>query len=71
MKKSLEKYPILILFPSLFNLLYIKEFVLVNSRTYDRYHDMVSKKSEDYIVLIDANVNHPEDVSMRGKLKVS
>ena len=47
---------------------YIKEFVLVNSRTYDRYHDMVSKKSEDYIVLIDANVNHPEDVSMRGKL---
>ena len=47
---------------------YIKEFILVNSRTYDRYHDIDSKKSDDYIVLIDANVNHYEDVAMRGKL---
>ena len=45
-----------------FKLFYAKEHILVNSRTYDQFLDNQSKISEDYIVLLDYDINHPDDI---------
>ena len=54
----------------LFNLklFYVKEFVLINSRSFDIFKKNNIKTSEDRIVLIDYNLNHPEAVAYQGNL---
>ena len=54
----------------LFNLklFYVKEFVLINSRSFDIFKKDKIKTSEDKIVLIDYNLNHPEVVAYQGNL---
>ena len=54
----------------LFNLklFYVKEFVLINSRSFDIFKKDKIKTSEDKIVLIDFNLNHPEGVAYQGNL---
>ena len=49
-------------------LFYIKEFVLINSRSFDIFKKDKIKTSEDKIVLIDYNLNHPEVVAYQGNL---
>jgi len=49
-------------------LFYVKEFVLINSRSFDIFKKNEIKTSEDKIVLIDYNLNHPEVVAYQGNL---
>ena len=49
-------------------LFYVKEFVLINSRSFDIFKKNEIKNSEDKIVLIDYNLNHPETVAYQGNL---
>ena len=49
-------------------LFYVKEFVLINSRSFDIFKKNKIKTSEDKIVLIDYNLNHPETVAYQGNL---
>ena len=49
-------------------LFYVKEFVLINSRSFDIFKKNEIKTSEDKIVLIDFNLNHPEAVAYQGNL---
>ena len=49
-------------------LFYVKEFVLINSRSFDIFKKNEIKTSEDKIVLIDYNLNHPETVAYQGNL---
>ena len=50
---------------------FFKEIININHRANDfkkkKYHEI----KEDYIVLIDANLNHKEDVAIRGRLSES
>ena len=48
--------------------LYIKEIIEVNSRTYDFFLNTKLDLSEDYIVHLDANLNHRHEIQLRGKL---
>ena len=54
----------------LFNLklFYVKEFVLINSRSFDIFKKNKIKTSEDKIVLIDYNLNLPELIAYQGNL---
>jgi hypothetical protein len=54
----------------LFNLklFYVKEFVLINSRSFDIFKKNKIKTSEDKIVLIDYNLNHPETIAYQGNI---
>ena len=49
-------------------LLYVKEFVLINSRSFDIFKKNEIKTSEDKIVLMDYNLNHAETVAYQGNL---
>ena len=49
-------------------LFYVKEFVLINSRSFDIFKKNEIKTSEDKIVLMDYNLNHPETVAYQGNL---
>ena len=49
-------------------LFYVKEFVLINSRSFDIFKKNEIKTSEEKIVLIDYNLNHPETVAYQGNL---
>ena len=48
---------------------YYKKLVTINSLAYDESILTNLEISNDYIVMIDANVNHKDDVSTRGLLK--
>ena len=43
-------------------LFYVKEFVLINSRSFDIFKKNKIKTSEDKIVLIDYHINRPENI---------
>ena len=45
-----------------------QKIIGVNNRSYDELKFSKLKKSNDYIVLLDANLNHKEDVIFRGKV---
>ena len=49
-------------------LFYVKEFVLINSRSFDIFKKNEIKTSEDKIVLMDYNLNHAETVAYQGNL---
>jgi hypothetical protein len=49
-------------------LLYIKELIPVNSRTYDFFFKNKTEISEDYIVHLDASLNYKEETDLRGYL---
>jgi len=46
---------------------YAKEFILVNSRTFDIFKNNNYKSSKKKIILLDAMINHPEQVVIRGE----
>jgi len=48
------------------NLLFAKELMLVNSRTYDIYLEKKIPISEDYIVHLDASLDYLHETSIRG-----
>ena len=52
----------------LINFSSIKEIIPINNRTFDFFKTNKIDVSEDFIVLIDANLNHKEDVVLRGKI---
>ena len=52
----------------LINFSSIKEIIPINNRTFDFFKTNKMDISEDFIVLIDANVNHKEDLVLRGKV---
>ena len=47
---------------------FFKELIPVNSLAYDEFMLSNLKVANDYIVLIDANLNHTDDFLIRGKL---
>ena len=49
-------------------LFYVREFVLINSRSFDIFKKNKIKTSEDKIVLLDYNLNDPEVVVYQGNL---
>ena len=49
-------------------LFYVREFVLINSRSFDIFKKNKIKTSEDKIVLIDYNLNLPELIAYQGNL---
>ena len=49
-------------------LFYVREFVLINSRSFDIFKKNEIKTSEDKIVLLDYNLNRPEVVAYQGNL---
>jgi hypothetical protein len=49
-------------------LFYVKEFVLINSRSFDIFKKNEIKTSEDKIVLMDYNLNNPEAIAYQGNL---
>ena len=49
-------------------LFYVKEFMLINSRSFDIFKKNKIKTSEDKIVLIDYNLEHPGLVAYQGNL---
>ena len=52
----------------LINFSSIKEIIPVNNKTFDFFKTNKIDISEDFIVLIDANLNHKESVVLRGKV---
>ena len=49
-------------------LLYVKEFVPINSRAFDLLADYKTTISEDRIVLLDDHFGHPSSLKLRGTL---
>ena len=49
-------------------LFYSKKIILVNSRSHDNLYKNKPTLSEEYIVHLDANVNHPDDLLFRKKI---
>lgn len=49
-------------------LLYVKEIIEVNSRTYDIFSETEPELSEDYIVHLDASLNIRHEKQLRGEL---
>lgn len=47
-----------------------QKIIRVNNRSYDEFKLSKLKKSNDYIVLLDTNLNHKEDVIIRGKVDI-
>ena len=50
------------------NLFYVKEFILINSSYFDILKYGKFEISEDRIVLLDYNLDHPESVALQGKI---
>ena len=51
-----------------YKLYFSKEYILVNSKTYDISLDKKIPQSEEYIVHLDASLNYMHEVELRGKL---
>ncbi len=51
-----------------YKLVYSKEIILVNSRSYDLLLDNKDSQSEDYIVHLDADLNYSQELWLRDKL---
>ena len=51
-----------------YKLYFAKEYILVNSKTYDVFIEKKIPIRDDYIVHIDANLNYYEEVELRGLL---
>ena len=49
-------------------LLYSKEFVLINSSSFDIFKNIKMEVSEEKIVLLDVDLNHPELIAISGNL---
>ena len=49
-------------------LLYVKEFVIINSNSFDIYKNNKMDVSEEKIVLLDAYLNHPELAAISGNV---
>ena len=49
-------------------LFYAKKIILVNSRSHDNLYKNKPTLSEEYIVHLDDNINHPDDLRVREKL---
>ena len=47
---------------------YFKNMIMINSLAYDEFILSNLKVANDYIVLIDANLNHKDDVAIRGNI---